>query len=63
MISIALILVLFLFVCGTARAGTDEQDPFSAIAGFAFSFCSGAGAWETVITFAPDGSFSGNFHD
>lgn len=61
MISIALILVLF--VCGTARAGTDEQDPFSAIAGLAFSFCSGAGAWETVITFAPDGSFSGNFHD
>lgn len=41
----------------------DAENPFSAIAGLPFSFCSGAGAWETVITFSPDGCFSGSFHD
>ncbi|MDO5436072.1 MAG: hypothetical protein Q4G19_06860 [Clostridia bacterium] len=62
-------LLVFLPCCGVC-AGADEtavlpytEDPFSAIAGLPFSFCSGAGAWETLISFAPDGSFTGNFHD
>lgn len=63
---ISAVLILVLFVC---TAGADETvssdggNPLNDIEGMTFSFSSGAGAWETVITFSADGSFVGSFHD
>lgn len=36
---------------------------FSILEGKTFTYSSGAGAWATTITFGPDGSFEGEYHD
>lgn len=36
---------------------------FAQLNGKSFSFASGAGAWGTEVTFGPDGTFEGSYHD
>lgn len=49
----------------TAKAqDTGDADPvFAKLEGVTFVFSSGAGAWDTVLQIAPDGTFRGRFHD
>ena len=42
----------------------DSDDlQFSDLDGIEFMFSSGAGAWSTVVTIHPDGTFTGYYHD
>ena len=41
---------------------SDEFD-FSLLSGWEFVFSTGVGGWATVVQIAPDGTFSGSFHD
>ena len=54
-------LMLALSVSG-AFAETEESI-FETMAGLAWSFSSGVGAWSTDFRMQADGSFSGEFHD
>lgn len=42
---------------------SEENVSFDELKYTEFRFNSGAGAWGTVLRIAPDGSFSGNYHD
>ena len=45
-------------------AASDKNSfAFSDLAGLEFCFESGAGAWSTVVTIEPDGTFNGYYHD
>lgn len=36
---------------------------FAELSGYTFEFCSGAGAWQTVLTIEENGDFHGVYHD
>ena len=40
-----------------------EEGPLPFDVPMKLMFCSGAGAWDTLLTLHPDGSFEGDFHD
>ena len=40
-----------------------EEDIFKLMSGWNYEFASGAGGWQTSLEVAPDGSFSGMYHD
>lgn len=40
-----------------------EEGPLPFDTPMKLMFCSGAGAWDTLLTLHPDGSFEGDFHD
>ena len=45
----------------TPDRSVNEAPFFAALPDF--TFCSGAGGWSTELSIAPDGTFTGNFHD
>ncbi len=52
------------FAFSLAAAGAETGiNGFEDLAGMAWSFSSGVGAWSTDIEILPDGSFTGDFHD
>ena len=53
------VVMVFMFTAACA----ESSELFSQIQGQFFSFCSGAGAWETQLIVGEDGAFIGNFHD
>ena len=62
----------FLTSCGNEKQGKakpekkiteDEKNPIFDILPLEFVFSSGAGAWESIITLNPDGSFKGTYND
>ena len=61
--SIALVLALALMLFAVCAHGEGGALSFDTLAGLEWSFSSGAGAWSTDMRFAPDGSFSGEYHD
>ena len=59
----ALLLILFLALgaaCAETPAGSSV---FETMADMEWEFCSGAGAWSTLLWIREDGSFIGEFHD
>ena len=59
----ALVLTLSLLLCAVAAAAESEAPTFEQLSDLEWSFSSGAGGWSTELRIAPDGSFSGEFHD
>ena len=57
---LGLVLCLFL-ISGCAGENAEPVLPFEEPVELVFS--SGAGAWGTVLELAPDGAFTGSFHD
>ena len=46
-----------------ASLPTPEEGPLPFDVPMKLMFCSGAGAWDTLLTLHPDGSFEGDYHD
>ena len=42
---------------------TEDDFSFKELSGLEFSYTSGAGAWETLLSISEDGSFEGSYHD
>jgi hypothetical protein len=57
-VGLALLLLSF-----SPLAPAQEDDVFARIQDQTFLFLSGAGGWSTELVIAPDGSFTGYFHD
>ena len=55
-------LVMALMLACTS-AGAETAPTLEALSELEWLFCSGAGAWSTTIWIAPDGSFTGEYHD
>ena len=47
----------------TPAAPDPSAELFNQLNGKSFDFASGAGGWWTSLTFGPDGTFTGSFHD
>lgn len=47
----------------TGEESADADSVWAALSGWNFVYSSGAGAWETDLTIASDGSFTGSYHD
>ena len=47
----------------TKSVTEEEQDAYAMFADYEFLFESGAGGWNTTLTIAADGSFTGQYHD
>lgn len=47
----------------TSSASNPSAELFDRLNGKSFNFASGVGAWNTEVTFGPDGTFEGNYHD
>ncbi|NYB73649.1 hypothetical protein HZF24_05790 [Sedimentibacter hydroxybenzoicus DSM 7310] len=62
-IGIAVLLVLSGCTAKTDVAADNDGFDFSVLSDWEFMFSSGAGGWATLVKIAPDGTFSGNFHD
>ena len=58
-------------ICAAGLLSVSQADMVLADGGFSyedvanreFLFCSGAGAWSTVLTIHEDGTFEGYYHD
>ena len=59
-LAVALALLLLGF---SPLAPAQEDNVFARIQDQTFLYLSGAGAWSTELVIAPDGSFTGYFHD
>lgn len=46
-----------------AERGEESEFSFADLKSSEFWFCSGAGAWATILNVEEDGSFSGGYHD
>lgn len=47
----------------TPPASDPSAELFAQLDGVSFSFSSGAGGWGTSVTFGPNGTFTGGYHD
>ena len=61
--TIATILCLALLAMTAAGCADTATNVFSSLAGLAWSYCSGAGAWSSDLTIRADGSFTCQYHD
>ena len=61
--AMALILCLILALSAAGGLAEGEAMTFKDLSGLTWSFSSGAGAWETSLRIAPDGTFVGEYHD
>lgn len=58
------LLILLLALAMLVPAALAEEAPtFEALSELNWTFMSGAGGWSTDMQIAPDGSFTGNYHD
>lgn len=57
------VLSLMLALGALAACADGASVTFDDLAGLEWSFSSGAGGWSTELRFAPDGSFTGEYHD
>lgn len=55
-----LMIAMLLFA---SLAAAEAAPSFEELGAFEWTFCSGAGAWSTSIWIAPDGTFTGEYHD
>ena len=58
-----LALAMLLACAAVFAEQAEEESVFTKLEGMAWSFSSGVGAWSTDLVIAPDGTFTGNYHD
>ncbi len=61
--TIATILCLALLAMTAAGCADTATNVFSSLAGLAWSYCSGAGAWSSDMEIQADGIFNCDYHD
>ena len=59
----ALFIAMVMLLSAVGACAESEALTFDQMAGLAWSFSSGAGAWSTDMRILADGTFSGEFHD
>ena len=56
-------IALMMILSAAAVCAESTESDFEALSKLEWSFSSGAGAWDTSLTFGENGAYEGNYHD